>query len=130
VDRVAVASAGEDRLFELDPQRRDELAQRWATRIVERGLGALAVFLLEAHKPLSGLGAHALLAVEPLLAGVVPLRVGELAAFLHDGNNVEHLLQCIEQREQARAAAARVRRVRRGAARRRARRMARRPRST
>ncbi len=89
-------------MFELDDARRDELVETWARRLVDRGFGAVAVFLLEAHKPVSGVGAHAVLAFGPLLAPLVTLNTNELAAFMHKVDNVERLIQRVEQLEQAR----------------------------
>lgn len=110
-------------MFELEPARRDELIETWARRIVDRGLGTAAVFLLEAHKPIAGLSAHAAIVFQPLLSAVVPLNVGELAAFMHDVDNIERLLRRIEDLEQARHEADTAARTRRGELRRRARRI-------
>jgi hypothetical protein len=89
-------------MFELDVQRREELVENWARRIVERGLATPAVFLLEAQKPLAGLGAHALTAFAPLISSLLPVNAGELAAFVRDVDNLERLLCRIEQLEEAR----------------------------
>ncbi len=110
-------------MFELDPTRRDELVETWARRVVDRRLATPAIFLLEAHKPLAGFGAHALLAFEPLLAPMVRVNVGEVAAFIRDVGNVERLLLRIEELEQQRAAVEQERRQRSAEARRRARRI-------
>lgn len=89
-------------MFELNDTRRDELVETWAQKIVTRGLGTAAVFLLEAHKPLAGLGAQAVTAFQPLLTPLVRLDVGELAAFMRSADNVERLVLRIEQLESAR----------------------------
>jgi hypothetical protein len=89
-------------VFEIDPRRRDELVDSWAARIVGRGMGTIAVFLLEAHKPVAGLGAHAALAFRPVLSAVTSLDVVEAAAFFHDVDNVERLLTRIEELERKR----------------------------
>jgi len=86
-------------VFELDERRRDELIEEWASRIVQRGLAAPAVFFLEAHKPLAGIGAHLLLAFAPLIGSLVRLNVGELAAFLRQSDNLDRLLARIEALE-------------------------------
>ncbi len=90
-------------MFELDESRRDELAEAWAKRIVQRGLGTAAVFLLEAHKPLAGLGSHAVVAFQPLLRGILPWSMGEIAAFMHGSDNVERLIQRVEELEARRS---------------------------
>ena len=110
-------------MFELDPARRDDLVDSWARRLVERGLATPAVFLLEAHKPLSGLGAHAITAFQPLIAPLVRLDVGELAAFMREVDNVERLLMRIEELERQRTEHEDARRRRAGEIRRRARRI-------
>lgn len=89
-------------VFELSESRRDELVESWAQRVVARGLGTAAVFLLEAHKPLGGLGAQAVVAFQPLLTPLVPLNVGEVAAFMRQADNVERLVLRIEQLEHER----------------------------
>jgi hypothetical protein len=90
-------------VFELDQKRRDELIEQWARRIVEGGLAAPAVFLLEAHKPLAGIGAQLLLAFAPLIGSLVRLNVGELAAFVRRPDNLDLLLARIETLEAQRA---------------------------
>lgn len=92
-------------MLELDPARRDELIELWAHKLVGRGLGTAAVFLLEAHKPLAGLGSQAIVAFQPLLTPLVPINVGELAAFMRSADNVEQLVLRVEQLEADRAAA-------------------------
>lgn len=89
-------------MFELDEVRRDELVEAWARRLVDRGLAVPAVFLLEAHKPLAGIGAHAVVAFQPLLSAVFSLNFGEVAAFLRSADNIERLIRRIEDLERAR----------------------------
>ncbi len=112
-------------MFELDEQRRDELVETWARRLVGRGLGTAAVFLLEAHKPLGRFGANALLAFGPLIRSLLPWDPAELAAFTADADNIERLISRIEVLENERAAEQAAARRRRREARRRARRIAR-----
>jgi hypothetical protein len=110
-------------VFELDDARRDELIETWAHKLSAHGLGAAAVFLLEAHKPLAGLGAQAITAVEPMLAALVPIHVGELAAFMHRAENIERLVVRIEQLERIRQEERESAGCRRAEVRRRARRI-------
>lgn len=110
-------------MFELDSSRRDELIELWAHKLVDRGLGTAAVFLLEAHKPLAGLGSQAIIAFQPLLTPLVPINVGELAAFMRSPENVEQLVLRVEELEAARAAAQEAERRRTTEIRRRARRI-------
>jgi hypothetical protein len=110
-------------VFELDESRRDELVESGARKIVERGLATAAVFLLEAHKPLAGLGSQAVLAFQPLLGSLFPVNFGELAAFMRHPDNVERLLQRIEELEGQRNHELEAARRRSAEARRRARRI-------
>jgi len=89
-------------MFELSEARRDELIERWAARIVDRGLGTAAVFLLEAHKPLAGIGAQAVLGFQPLIEPLLRINAGELAAFMRHADNIERLVLRIEKLDQER----------------------------
>jgi len=91
-------------VFELNDARRDELVETWAQKLSRHGMGVAAVFLLEAHKPLAGLGAQAVTAFAPMLTPIVPINVGELAAFMHSAENIERLVVRIEQLERGRQA--------------------------
>ncbi len=108
-------------MFELDESRCAALIEQWARRIVERGFGALAVFLLEAHKPVAPLGAHAVLAFQPLLDALLPVNAGELAAFLNHTDNLERLARRVEELAAERDAALTAARRRRAKVRERAR---------
>lgn len=110
-------------MFELEDDRRDELVESWSRHIVDRGLATAAIFLLEAHKPLSGVGAHAVLAFQPLLTPLVSLNVGELAAFLRSTDNIELLIRRIEELNEVHVREEAERTQRRRIARRRARRI-------
>ncbi|MFQ5806031.1 MAG: hypothetical protein ACE5I3_06240 [Phycisphaerae bacterium] len=89
-------------MFELNDSRRDELVERWAAGIVDRGLGTAAVFLLEAHRPLAGLGAHALLGFRPILEPLLRIDAAELAAFVRQPENIERLVRRIEELDRER----------------------------
>ena len=89
-------------MFELSEARRDELVERWAARIVDRGLGTAAVFLLEAHKPLAGIGAHALVGFQPLVEPFLRIDTGELAAFMRHPENIERLIRRIDALDEQR----------------------------
>jgi hypothetical protein len=84
-------------MFELSEARRDQLIERWAARIVDRGLATAAVFLLEAHKPLGGIGAHAMMGFQPLIEPLLRIDAGELAAFMRHPDNIERLILRIEE---------------------------------
>ena len=110
-------------MFELDDARRDQLIEGWARKIVDKGLATAAVFMIEAHKPVAGLGAHAALAFQPLLSPLLRVDFGELAAFMHHTDNLERLLQRIEALERERTATAEAARRHAAEVRRRARRI-------
>ena len=112
-------------MFELSDTRRDELVEQWAQKIVQRGFAIAAVFLLESHKPLAGIGANLTIAVQPLLAPLVSMNLDELAAFMNKPRNVELLMERIESLEHEREATASAARARQSEVRRRARRIAR-----
>jgi hypothetical protein len=86
-------------MFELNDSRRDELIELWAKRIVDRGLASAAVFLLQAHVPLAGIGAQALIGFRPLVESFLHVDATELAAFLRQPDNIELLVGRIEQLE-------------------------------
>jgi hypothetical protein len=90
-------------MFELSDARRDELIERWAQAAVRRGLGAAAIFMLEAHKPVAGIGAQAVLAFQPMLAAFLSWNLDEVAAFLYHSDNVERLIRRIEVLEEERS---------------------------
>ncbi len=81
----------------LEPHRRDQLIEQWAHAAVRRGLGALAVFFLEAHRPLAQVSSQALLSVQPALALLFRFDPAEFAAFLYEPENIERLMQRIEE---------------------------------
>lgn len=110
-------------MFELDDARRDELVEKWAHMLVDRGFGVAGVFLLEAHKPLSGFGAHAALAFQPLITPLINLNVNEVAAFMRRTENVEMLIRRVEALEHERNAVRDAADERRREIRRRARRI-------
>jgi hypothetical protein len=110
-------------VFELSDVRRAELIEDWAKRLVARGLGPLAVFLLEAHKPLGGIGANAVLAFQPVLDNLLPVHSAEVAAFINRPENIEQLILRVEALADERAAAAQAEREHAKAVRRRARRL-------
>lgn len=89
-------------MFELSEPRRNELVEGWAARIVDRGLAAAAIFLLEAHKPLAGIGAQALVGFQPMVEPFLRIDAGELAAFMRDPENIERLVRRIEELDELR----------------------------
>jgi hypothetical protein len=100
--QTAGRSLADADMFELSDVRRDELVERWATRITDRGLGPTAVFLLEAHKPLAGISAQLLLGFRPIVEVLLRVNATELAAFVRYRDNIERLVLRIEELDQHR----------------------------
>lgn len=65
-----------------------------ADRIVEKGFGTVAIFMLEAGKPLAFLGSQTLVFFQPIL-GISMERWIEL---LEDRQRIEQLILAIEER--------------------------------
>lgn len=85
---------------EVSPERRDELLDKLARMVVERGLVTPAIFLLESMKPLSFIGSQVLVFLEPLIKSVFTVReYDEYTRLLEDRSNVERLLLRIEALE-------------------------------
>ncbi|KPJ51755.1 hypothetical protein AMJ39_09355 [candidate division TA06 bacterium DG_24] len=85
---------------EVSPERRDELLDKLARMIVERGLVTPAIFLLESMKPLSFIGSQVLVFLEPMVKSVFTVKeYDEYTRLLEDRSNVERLLQRIEGME-------------------------------
>ncbi|HIE52409.1 MAG TPA: hypothetical protein EYP85_11670 [Armatimonadetes bacterium] len=83
---------------DLTPERRRELLEAIARRIVDYRLETPAVFFLELHKPLAFLGSQAFLAASPLLTPFIgPERMEEYAELMSRPENVEALIQRIEE---------------------------------
>lgn len=110
-------------MFDISTARRDALIDEWAPKLVRRGWGPAAVFLLEAHKPLSGIGAHGVVLVQPILGPLLSFDLNEVAAFIRQADNVERLIQRVEALEEERKQEEERLRIRRQEIRRRARRI-------
>jgi hypothetical protein len=85
----------------LTDARRDELVARAGSWISRLGMKAPAILLLEFYKPLSFLGAQALLFFQPVLgAWVGDEVVRDYAALLEEPGSVERLVAQLEKGEQ------------------------------
>jgi hypothetical protein len=85
-------------LTHLDSTRRDELAEKFATRICAWGMEAPALFFLEGHRSLSFLGGQILLGLQPFL-GLVwgDASARELALFFEREENIGQLIERLEK---------------------------------
>jgi len=78
-------------------QRRDELIERLARRIVDLGLLAPAIVFLEAYKPLAFLGAQMLWVAEPFLKSAFhPNDLRDFATLMQDDEGTEALITRLE----------------------------------
>jgi hypothetical protein len=72
-------------------------AEKVANKIIDLGLAAPAVLLLEAHKPLAFLGSQLLLIAQPTLNIFLPQTLTrDSADLLADTRQFEHLIACLE----------------------------------
>lgn len=72
-------------------------AEKVANKIIDLGLAAPAILLLEAHKPLAFLGSQLLLIAQPTLDIFLPQTLTRNSAdLLADPRQVEHLITCLE----------------------------------
>lgn len=81
----------------LDAQRRQELTDRFARRVVELGMTAPAILFLEAYKPLSFLGAQLLWMTGPFLNVVFnSVDLHDFTLLIEDDAGVEALIARLE----------------------------------
>jgi hypothetical protein len=83
---------------DLSPEDRDRMIESVAGRVVARGLGVPAVFLLEMHKPLCFFGSQLLLLGSPILGPFIGFqRLLKFSALVESRENVERLIRRIEE---------------------------------
>lgn len=97
----------------VSDEKRDEMIEALAQKVVVRKLETPAIFFLEAHKPLSFLASQSLLMLSPLLGAFFGYSHIKLwSRILEDRDNVERLIKKIEIfAEQARQAEKNLRRT-------------------
>lgn len=97
------------------PDKKDEEAAEWVARkIVERGLAAPAIFILESIKPFSFLMNQMAVGVQPFIAPFFGSeRYEKLPKFLEKRENVELLIQKIEALQSEKIASRQEPKVRR-----------------
>lgn len=89
-----MASRREEPLTEVEREVLDKLA----SFVVERGLEAPAVAFLEAHRPLAGIGGHAILMASPFLGPIVGMpKVEALYRALSKPGGMDYLIERIEE---------------------------------
>jgi hypothetical protein len=83
---------------EVTDEERDALVEKWAQKIVGRGLEMPVVLFLEMHKPLSFLASQGLIITMPFLGAFVgPETIAKYSKLLEDRQNIERLIQRIEE---------------------------------
>jgi hypothetical protein len=85
---------------DVTPQRKAELLDRIARKVVDLKLTPVAIVMLESSKPLSFVGSQLMVFFQPIIMAVFPFQqYDEVAALLEDRANVEELIQTIERLE-------------------------------
>ncbi|HIE09062.1 MAG TPA: hypothetical protein EYP65_04360 [Armatimonadetes bacterium] len=75
-----------------------EVLDRIAEFVVERGLGVPAILFLEMHRPLAGIGGHALLMASPFLGPIIGMpKVEALYRALTKPGGIDYLIGRIEE---------------------------------
>jgi hypothetical protein len=88
---------------ESSPSGREDLLDRLARKIVDRGLSAPAVIFLESTKPLNFVGCQALNFLEPLVQSVFGIKsYTEFTQLMENRSNIEKLILKIEELEEER----------------------------
>ena len=82
---------------EISPQRRDELIDNLARKVVKHGMSAPAILFLEMHKPFAFLASQTLILGSGFLAPLVGVQnVQEYSKLIESRDNVELLIRKIE----------------------------------
>ncbi len=83
---------------DLPDATRDTLIEKIASRVVQLGMAAPAVLVLEMHKPLAFLASQSLLLGSGLLAPIFgPQNVQQYVRLLESRENIERVIQRIEE---------------------------------
>ncbi len=78
-------------------QRQGELLERVAQRVVNLRVSAMAIFLLEATKPISFLGSQLMVFFNPIIQPIFNFRdYEEVTEMIENRDNIELLIQRIE----------------------------------
>lgn len=85
---------------QVSNERRDEIFQKIAQKVVDLRLTPVAIVLLESSKPISFVGSQLMVFFQPIYAAVFPARpYNEIAVLLEDRANIELLIRTIEKLE-------------------------------
>jgi hypothetical protein len=84
--------------YEITEEERDRTIEKWARKIVGKGLETPAILFLEMHKPLTFLASQGLLVGMPFLAPFIGVDVvHKYSKLLESRENIELLIRRIEE---------------------------------
>ena len=88
---------------DIPDERRDELFDKLARRIVDLRLTPVAIVMLESGKPVSFVGSQLMVFLQPIITAVFPFKqYDEIAALLEERANLELFIRRIERLEDER----------------------------
>lgn len=86
--------------IKLSEERKKELIEKLARKIVEMRLVVPAIFLLESAKPLTFLGSQMLVFLQPIVQSLFTIKeYDDIIMMLEERDNVERLILAIERFE-------------------------------
>jgi hypothetical protein len=91
---------------DITPERKTELFEKLARKIVDLRVTPIAIITLESAKPLSFVGSQLMVFFQPIFSSVFPFRqYEEFAALLEERSNLEEFIRLIERMEDDRRVA-------------------------
>jgi hypothetical protein len=85
---------------DVTPERKAELFEKTARKIVDLRLTPLAIVTLESAKPLTFVGSQLMVFFQPIFSAVFPFKqYEEFAALLEERKNVEEFITTMERLE-------------------------------
>ncbi len=88
---------------DVSVERREQILDKIAQKIVDLKLSPVAIVILESGKPLSFVGSQLMVFFQPIVTSIFPFQqYDEVSALLEDRANVEALIQKIEKLEDGR----------------------------
>lgn len=93
---------------DISQERKVEIINKIAQKVVDLRLTTIAIVLLESSKPLSFIGSQLMVFFQPIFTAVFPFtRYEEFAALLENRKNIEILISAIETLDETKSAQAR-----------------------
>ena len=88
-------------MLDLNAERKEELINKIAKRVVEMRLATVAIVMLESAKPVSFLGNQAMIFFQPFYRTFFTSPIyDDFARLIEDRENIELLIQAIEKHEE------------------------------